>query len=203
MKPIAFDIGNVLVKVNLWSLGIALVEHGYLDAASNFFPFWNYVSPMIDIGVTDVKNELVNNFDVNTNDLNTIMNAWAITVQPVKEITDLISELQKKYNIALLSNIGLDRVEYLRLQFPPVYNKCIQHFSCEVGARKPSKLFFQSFLIDYPEFRGCVFIDDKEENVAMAKAMGFNAIQFVLDDKDNKLAATELRKIVLDKVSGI
>ena len=82
---------------------------------------------------------------------------------------------------------------------PPVFNKCIQHFSCEVGARKPSKLFFQSFLMEEPHFHRSIFIDDIDENVEMAKKCGFRAVRFNINDfSDDALAAEKFRQIVMD-----
>jgi FMN phosphatase YigB (HAD superfamily) len=38
--------------------------------------------------------------------------------------------------------------------------------------------------MQYPEFRGCYFIDDRQENLDMAKQFGFRTIQLDLS-KDN------------------
>ena len=198
---IAFDIGNVLVNVDLNLMAELLCETECVKSRAEAFLFWDSINSAVDIGITDIEQELMKEFKLKSGDeIRDYMRIWSKVITPVKEMTELLEELvSKNFHIALLSNIGFDHANLVRKTFPSVFNKCIHHFSCEVGARKPSKLFFQSFLWDHPEFKGCLFFDDRSENIAAGLSAGFDSIYFALNQKNNnKSAARELLKIVLD-----
>ena len=202
---IALDIGSVLCRVDLSPFFKAVHnEFGLLEkiALTVVKPAWH------DIGITDIKTDF---YDfINTRGMygsnecqrriDRIYDIWMNeVVHPIPEIVTVLEELVTRGRVALLSNIGSDHAKVIREKFPPVFNKCIQHFSCEVGARKPSKLFFQSFLMDEPHFHRSIFVDDLIENVEMAKKCGFRAVRFNINDfSDDALAAEKFRQIVMD-----
>jgi FMN phosphatase YigB (HAD superfamily) len=199
--PIALDIGNVLCTVDLDPFIAKAGEVlGWTELRVNAL----CNAARHDIGITDIVADFRDEFHLNglhilPEDLAALRESWMICVHPVPEIAELLdSILEEGDQIALLSNIGRDHVEMIRTSFPSVYNRCIQHFSCEVGARKPSKLFFQSFLWERPEFRGCIYLDDRLENVEAAKRAGFRAQVFDLDTfkKDSKSATLAMKRIL-------
>lgn len=108
-------------------------------------------------------------------------NAWNSAIYPCDTMLGFISDLRSSnVKIALLSNIGPEHANHLRKTYPYLVQDCIEHFSCEVGAMKPNKLFYQSFLLDHKEFSGCVYLDDRPENVIAGNDYKFNAINFDL-----------------------
>ena len=54
--------------------------------------------------------------------------------------------------------------------------------SYEVGARKPSKLYYQSFLLDHPEYKGCLYVDDLPQNLAVGRYYGFRSFEYNLEE---------------------
>jgi FMN phosphatase YigB (HAD superfamily) len=101
--------------------------------------------------------------------------------------------------IALLSNIGFEHAKLVHKLLS--YDECgfffnHKHFSCEVGARKPTKLFYQSFLMQHPEFQGCLYVDDLQENLDAADELGFRIRKFSLQDTDVKQRIYNLGKII-------
>jgi hypothetical protein len=78
----------------------------------------------------------------------------------------------------------------------------IHHLSYEVGARKPSNIYFQSFLQDYPSWIGCVYVDDRKDNLLTGKKYGFRTIQFDLStfssSKEMKESTNQIKKIILN-----
>ena len=69
---------------------------------------------------------------------------------------DFLKELENQdVKIALLSNMGLEHATFIRESLPELFQGRLLHLSCEVGARKPTKLYYQSFLQDHDEFTCC------------------------------------------------
>jgi FMN phosphatase YigB (HAD superfamily) len=102
---------------------------------------------------------------------------------------NFISNLHEDgFKIALLSNIGSAHAEKLESDYPELFNKIYyKHYSFECGMAKPSKLFFQSFLLQNEDFAGCVYLDDKIENIKMGSSCKFSGILFDLDKFNSKL----------------
>lgn len=195
-KYVAFDIGEVLYRVDLQPI---------YDVSNKLFGFNKEETERVlnqtqqDLGIENVVTLYQRRIPISASQKFIIENAWMNCITEVPEIIDLLTRLHQEYNIALLSNIGEYHSQYMHLQAPEPIRKCITHFSCEVGARKPTKLFFQSFLVEHPEFKGCLFVDDLWRNNDSAKAAGFNAQLFNLGHgKDHKESVARLEKIVLD-----
>lgn len=185
-KKIAFDIGNVLVDVHLNKFIDLLKITGAINLYSEGMRFLEEIQPYQDLGLIDIKKSLLK-FNLNDPASRKLIDCWnSETISFNQKMIDLIIDLQKQnYDIALLSNIGFNHAKEIRKN--EVLNKLKLHFSCEVGARKPTKLFYQSFLLQYPDFKGCLFVDDIEENLKMAQNFGFQIYKFDLSSDITKI----------------
>ena len=103
--------------------------------------------------------------------------------------------------VALLSNVGLEHaivmekiLDHHHLHSNKFFSKCVKHLSCQVGARKPTKLYYQSFLQQHPEFEGAAYLDDLQENLDMGKEFGFRPYFFSLE-KEQRLTLAKLKDI--------
>jgi FMN phosphatase YigB (HAD superfamily) len=57
-----------------------------------------------------------------------------------------------------------------------------------VGARKPSFIYYQSFLQMYPQFKECIYLDDNTENLNSSLKNGLSGRYFNLQDyKDDDI----------------
>jgi FMN phosphatase YigB (HAD superfamily) len=137
---------------------------GY-DTMEGLFKFGYYSKPMQK---ENIKQEL--------------NKCWQDTVTPVKPILDYIYKLHKKgHRISILSNIGLDHKELLLKQVPELKEYHL-HLSCDVGAMKPQKVYYQSFLMDRPDrfslsyipTKPFFFFDDRQENIDGAVNTDYN-----------------------------
>ena len=101
--------------------------------------------------------------------------------------------------MALLSNIGTEHAALMEhsLNVGTFFSGAIKHFSCFVGARKPTALFYQSFLLEHPEFYSCLYIDDLQENLDVGKRFGFQTYRFSLDPKDDAGTLTEIEQLIV------
>jgi FMN phosphatase YigB (HAD superfamily) len=186
IKKVAFDIGNVICHVDLEKFNNFLVDKKLFinkEAASNFI---EGIQIGMDLGMYGIKQSFNNFFpNISKEDLDQIYYVWMNIISISNEISDFIKELSGNgWEIALLSNIGFDHSFY----FNEIFNfEYIKHFSYEIGARKPSKLFYQSFFIENYWTKDVLFFDDRQENVN-ASTKYFNGTLFNLNnyssDKD-------------------
>jgi putative hydrolase of the HAD superfamily len=91
-----------------------------------------------------------------------------------------ISENRGKfYKTALLSNMPIDVLEYMRKEFRWLELFDQKVFSCEVGVNKPDHEIYETCLnaLNIPA-DDCLFVDDALENVRAALALDMHAVQF-------------------------
>jgi FMN phosphatase YigB (HAD superfamily) len=199
-KKIAFDIGNVLCYVDINKFNKYIVENfDVFDEQHKVNDFLLSIQPSNDLGISNIRHSFKNKFTyLSGYDLECIKSVWLDIVKISVHMANLIQDLlDNNWEVALLSNIGFDHAEKVRKIFP-VLNKCIHHFSCEVGARKPTKLFFQSFQLQYNWPKSTLFFDDREDNIEMANQF-FTGIQFDIEKfQSDSDAANFVRKTISD-----
>lgn len=182
-KMVAFDIGNVLFHFDLSPLLDLLINLNIVDTTKAAHEFMGgSFQHSQELGLYNIKQSFYQlNPNLSDNILQEIHDRWMETFHPSIPMIDLVEELLGKgYRVALLSNIGPDHAASVREKCN-IFSKCIQHFSCDVGARKPTRLYFQSFLIHWG-WGNCVkYFDDKQENIAMGSEY-LTGIQFDLNN---------------------
>ena len=188
MRPIAFDIGNVLVNIDFRSFEKCWNDKG-LNHHEHYMDFLLDLHGQQDVGLTTIRRhvkerfgeKLLKPFNQTLCDLDL---AWDEIVVPDDVMIGFMNDLRDEgHPIALWSNIGKEHLELIKEKFPEILEGKITHMSCEVGVRKPTKLYYQSFFMDHPEFRDCVYLDDLAPNVLRAKEYGVKAIRFRLDNE--------------------
>jgi FMN phosphatase YigB (HAD superfamily) len=185
-KYVCMDIGNVLCNVD---------EEGFRECLSyklniNTFKakrFLKRFQQIHDLGFTTMEDELTDQFNIKSPYiLKEIVQKWNDCVTPYVPMLNVLNDLRKNDNlkIALLSNIGLEHAALLQdiLSLDGFFNSSIKHLSCFVGARKPSTIYFQSFLLQHPEFTGALYVDDLQANLDGAKPLGFRTHRFDLSE---------------------
>lgn len=198
---VALDIGNVLVDVNLSifvdSLNYHLENISGPVSYKHSLDFLNELQPLQDLGLNSVKTHLANIYpELNSAIIYSLQKDWDNTIRVNQQMVNFIEKLKfAGVKIALLSNIGFEHKERLRQIWPALFEGTIQHFSCDVGARKPQKLYFQSFLEDYNEFKAALYLDDREENLIVGKKYGFETLHFKLDDFNKKTLSEQKKEL--------
>jgi FMN phosphatase YigB (HAD superfamily) len=189
MKYLALDIGNVICHVNFdnfknklsKTLNISTIDVDY---------FLNRTQRLHDMGLTEISDELRDHFKIKSSVIiDELMEEWTNTLTFNQEFLDgieyKVNELgRKNITIALLSNIGFEHAKLMKSKWflTSILNNPIMFFSCEVGARKPSYLYYKTFLDMHPEFKGCLYIDDRKENLETGDRFGFKPKLFSLDN---------------------
>lgn len=107
------------------------------------------------------------------------VNEWSICMVPVngaRKFTDYVKE--KGYDIYVLSNASEKFYDYFPNFAPFEYFKGIM-VSCDVHMVKPDVNIYKRFLEEFSlKADECIFIDDREENVAGAIEAGINGVVF-------------------------
>ena len=186
MAFVCLDVGNVLVHVDFnvfirdlsKQLNITLEEAEY---------FMNRTHSLHDMGLTQMSDELRDHFKIRSPlIIEGLLDSWNKVISPNADIINRMSSMMTTHNlqVALLSNVGLEHtVQMARvLDIDSFFDNCVKHLSCQVGARKPTKLYYQSFLMQHPEFQGAAYLDDLQENLDAAVPFGFRPKRFSLQE---------------------
>lgn len=165
---LALDIGNVLIRANLDCFSKKLADIKEISEKESI-ALMDLMQKMTDIGLMNMRQALSSMCGIEGYNQEVLIRLWNKSViKRVKILEQFLDKLiSGGMHVALLSNIGFDHADFIR--DIDVFNKCQQHFSCEVGARKPSKLFFQSFISAHSDYCYCPFLDDRIENVKAAE----------------------------------
>lgn len=201
-KYCCFDIGNVLCEVHTGNFYAELSEvaNVTISEADLFIKRFHHLH---DLGHTTLSDELKDRFNIKSPIILEKLNRyWNEAVTPNIDILDRLHEFSKAYDIkiALLSNIGTEHAVLMKdkLSHGNLYSKAIKHFSCFVGARKPSSIYYQSFLLQYPEFYGCLYVDDLKENLEMGAKFNFVPFHFDLNEENFKSKFEEIERHIID-----
>jgi FMN phosphatase YigB (HAD superfamily) len=209
MIRIALDVGNVLVYSNFEqfirklskTLNITLDEANY---------FMNRTQKLHDLGCTQMADELRDHFKIRSQvSMEELINYWNEVIIPSDYLIEIVNELSQEHQIevALLSNVGIEHAkrmeQILGLGGSTFFSSAIKHLSCNVGARKPTLLYYHLFLQLHPEWKGCAYIDDLHENLEASKQFGFQTYHFSLEglngasDNDLAIKTAEIKKFLI------
>lgn len=196
MKYIALDIGNVICYANLepFVKEVSTTFNISMDEASRWLRGFQQIH---DLGLTTMEQQLRKDFGCRSEPtIEKLSQFWSNQIHASVDMVNFLTELHFDHDtkIALLSNIGVEHAAQMSWKLHPVMNFAIPHFSCEVGARKPTSLYYQSFLMQYPEFTGCLYLDDLHDNLKAASKLGFQSQHFELspDVQDNILKIKDI-----------
>ena len=184
MKYICLDIGNVLCSVDMQPFVESLSEIFNISVhdAQRFLKRFQRIH---DLGYTTMEDELREKFGIKSQvTIEKLVSSWNNAVTPYTPILIKLNELTKAHGlqVAILSNIGVEHASMMehKLDHEGFFTGAIKHFSCDVGARKPSMIYYQSFLWQYPDFKGCLYVDDLQENLDTGAKFGFKPFRFDL-----------------------
>lgn len=106
---------------------------------------------------------------------------WFSGEKLVPEVLKYVKELRKKgIRVFILSRNFRERTEYYRKNFPEIFNNVDKaYFSWETGLVKPDPRAYKAILKEQrlkPE--ECIYFDDVNENIEIAKGLGFKAQKY-------------------------
>ena len=196
-KVIVFDFGDVLYeskKEPLYDLvkktfqvgdeGLQKIRKGLHEARAANIPeiiAWKKSALEFGISLPDDWNKQLDTVTMNS----------LVEVKGMRELVQSYKE--KGHRIALLSNVDSHHAALIRnygyyKDFSPVV------LSCEIGVDKPDPRAYKIMLDQVNvDPKNCIFIDDKQENVDAAKALGIDAILFTTPEQIKTELAQRLK----------
>jgi FMN phosphatase YigB (HAD superfamily) len=202
MKFIALDIGNVLCDVDM-SQFLELASENFNISLAEASRFLRRFQQIHDLGYTTMEDELKDQFGVKSEVvLKKLSQSWNDAITPNMSMIEALVNLTKNHGlqVALLSNIGVEHAIMLeeKLKWGGFFPNAVKHLSCFVGARKPSMVYYQSFLSQYPQFHGCLYVDDLQGNLDASKQFGFQTMHLSLEEPANiRLKIREIENLVI------
>jgi FMN phosphatase YigB (HAD superfamily) len=200
MKFICLDIGNVLCDVNegeflnclSYKLNISVFK------ARRFLKRFQQIH---DLGYTTMEDELIDQYSIKSPlILQELVQKWNDCITPNETMLTKLNQLRSQFDlqVALLSNIGVEHAVMMekKLQLGGFFPGAIKHFSCHVGARKPSMVYYQSFLWQHPQFRGCLYVDDLMDNLNASRQFGFRTFHLSLQEGGVDSKLEEIQSII-------
>jgi putative hydrolase of the HAD superfamily len=185
LKTIIFDIGRVLVRVDVsramqgLAQGIPLAPQELWTAIEKD-PRWQdwqegRISPR------DWHLHLAKRLGGSLS-FEQFTDAWnrALDSQPIQD-NSLFESLRKNFRLGLLSNTDPIHVAHLEATFDffRFFPRSTRTYSCAVGSSKPSPLIFRDALNSLrAKAESSVFIDDVEAYVNSARSLGLRGIHY-------------------------
>jgi len=181
IRAVISDIGRVIVGVDVsramqgLSSGIALSPKEIWSAIEKDPRFPDLQDGRIS--ARDWHLHIVRRLGGNLN-YDQFIQAWNAALLPETLQPDsLWAGLAKKYKLALLSNTDPIHVAHMESTFSFFHYFPVRIYSCAVGISKPNPAIYQEALrATKVKATEAVYIDDLEENVAAAKALGMVGI---------------------------
>lgn len=186
MTYVALDVGNVLVHANFQKF-IEKLSKTFNITMSEALYFMNRNQKLHDLGLTRMRDELGDHFKVRSEILmDELVADWNAVIVADKNVLGMMNRLKGIHGlkIAILSNVGTEHLIRMKeeLDHEDFLKDTVGHFSCIVGARKPNTVYYHTFLELHPEWRGCPYIDDVQENLDMGAQFGFKPFKFSLEE---------------------
>lgn len=186
MTYVALDVGNVLVHANFDDF-IKKISKTFDITLAEALYFMNRNQKLHDLGLTRMRDELGDHFKVRSEVLmDELVADWNSVIVANRGVLSMINRLKDIHGlkIAILSNVGTEHLVRMKevLDYEGFMDGNVGHFSCVVGARKPQMVYYHTFLELHPEWRGCPYIDDVQENLDMGAQFGFKPFKFALDE---------------------
>jgi len=183
IAALAFDLGNVLVKVDHLRFCRRLGElAGWPPQEVYAAVFKTGLEPGYDTGrlsTAEFHRRVQDYFRLDL-PFSRFRELWTEIFDPLNDMEEVAAHLARRFPLYLLSNTNELHFHYIEERLPSL----LRHFrsfilSYRVGSRKPEPLIFQVLIREAGRPPAQIlFIDDKEEFVAAARSHGLTAWAF-------------------------
>ncbi len=182
ITAIAFDLGNVLIRVDHGRFCRRLAELARITPEEVCAAvFESDLEPDYDAGrlsSQEFYHEVCRLFRIDL-PFPRFCEWWQDIFDPMEGMEEVVEALATRYPLFLLSNTNAIHFPYIYRRFPLVRRLTRFILSYQVGSRKPEPAIFRALIqeINRPPEQ-CLFVDDKAPFVAAAKTHGLASWQF-------------------------
>jgi putative hydrolase of the HAD superfamily len=182
ITAIAFDLGNVLIRVDHGRFCRRLGELAGIAPGDVYGAvFESDLEPDYDAGrlsSQEFYQEVCRLFQIDL-PFPLFCEWWQDIFDPMEGMEEVVEALTALYPLFLLSNTNAIHFPYIYRCFPLLGRLRRFILSYQVGSRKPEPAIYQALIqeIDRPPEQ-CLFVDDKAPFVEAAKTHGLTAWQF-------------------------
>ena len=193
---ILFDIGNVLIHVNVDSFYNRVFGTAELDP--KIIAKFIEIRDLHDRGNLDQTSFITQIRDLSPLDVSPeeIHEAWNGMLSPITPMHQVVSDLKKAgHRLILFSNINRIHLPYLLDHYSILHEFHEAQYSCELGEIKPHDHFYEDAIKRFaltPD--DTLYFDDLSPNIATGERHGFRCYQY---DADNHNAALTWLKLIL------
>lgn len=180
IKLILFDIGAVLIEYGDVFNTVAKEQNFEHELIDNTFDKYDSQITTGKISPQELYLRCLEENNINADKNYDFAQSWIKDYKPLKETYELIEKLKANYEIGYLSNIYKGLVEKMISQkMLPNLKKEFRFLSCDIGAQKPDEEIYK-YVEENVEFKPSeiLFIDDKVENLDVARARNWNTFEF-------------------------
>jgi FMN phosphatase YigB (HAD superfamily) len=211
-KALIFDLGGVIVDIDD-SIALKYLEKNGIKNSDKLFNRENDYCMAYETGkisaneFIDLASEAAIGELNKTQKKKIIKSAWLKIVVDVPLFQILVlNELAKNHQLHVLSNNNIlhkDKIERIcrkkyNVDFFSLFNKV--HLSYQTGYLKPNPMAFNSLLSDIAcDSSDCVFFDDREENITIAKQLGFEAYHVLSKNWFDNVSDEKLLEMKFDE----
>ena len=175
-RYLCLDVGNVLGRLDMKPF-IKALEFYTGSSEELSYEYLAHIQKVQDLGLYSIRNELKYKFNVDSNVLEALLESWNQILTPDERALNFYANMIDKFGlrVMIVSNVGIEHSKNFDVIFDKhsFFKKAIKHYSCFVGARKPTPVYYHLLNEMYPEFRGAVYVDDMVENLEMGERFGF------------------------------
>jgi len=186
ITAIAFDLGNVLIRVDHGRFCRRLGEAAG-DSLQEVYDtvFGSGLEQEYDTGrlsSEEFHQEVCRLFDIDL-PFNRFSEWWQGIFDPMEGMAELVAELADRYPLFLVSNTNALHFDYIHRRFPLLRHVRRFILSYRVGSRKPEAAIYQRLIREIHRPPGqCLFVDDLAPYVEAARSHGLEAWQFISPD---------------------
>lgn len=199
IKGIIFDLGNVLCSVTNQFLVNRIAQKSGKTSEQIFNLIYKESKLPTEYELGNISSQEFHkkmmtlcDFSVSFEEMKKIYSQDKLTAIP--GMRELVASLQKRYNVALLSNTSEWDFEYAQKLLPYLTSFTTLTKSYEVCSMKPSPKIYQVTLETLKlQPQECIYIDDVVEYVSAANSLGIDGIHFT--GKDSFVRELEKRNI--------
>lgn len=114
----------------------------------------------------------------------TLSEPWLDSVEVVRRLRESNGGRRNRLHLATLNNESRELNEYRIDHFGLCELFDVFFSSCWVGVRKPTQQIYRRVLgMTQADPSRCVFVDDREQNLAPARALGLHTVRFISADQ--------------------